>query len=121
MKILRALCLGFTMLAASFGNYTSAHAEGALAVGSDQRSGFSYNYRSGHEARERALNECGRGCSIKTMFSGSCVGFATDRTRGSTIYGWAEANNSGRAERKAADACSEYGGRNCSATSRCDG
>lgn len=51
-----------------------ALANGALAVDGNQgsRYGFSYNYPNMGGAEQRALSECGGGCSVVLRFSSGC-------------------------------------------------
>ena len=99
----------------------SASAEGSLAFGRNSaRSGVSYDYRSGRDADERALSECGsRDCRIVSRFSGQCAAIATGRNGG---FGWATRSRMGDAERAAIDNCRSEGNRGCSVEARgCDG
>ena len=85
---------------------------GALAV--DQRQGdqwgWAVDYETAAAAQERALRECGTGCSVVLTF-GRCAAYAADQDAYSTAVGWAEAYASGSAARQAALAeCRSRGG-----------
>jgi len=93
----------------------SAYANGALAIDGNQGSqyGFSYNYSSMAGAQNKALQECGGGCSIVKTFSRGCAAYAADQTSGSTAYGWGTAADSNSARNTAIQLCRNYGGTNC--------
>ena len=85
---------------------------GALAV--DQRQGdqwgWAVDYETAAAAQERALRECGAGCSVVLTF-GRCAAYAADQDADSTAVGWAEAYASGSAAQQAALAeCRSRGG-----------
>ena len=65
---------------------------GALAI--DQRQGdqwgWAVDYGTAAAAQERALGECGPGCSVVLTF-GRCAAYAADQDAESTAVGWAEA------------------------------
>lgn len=92
-----------------------ALANGALAIDSNQgdQYGFSYNHPSMGAAEQRALNECGRGCSVVLRFSSGCAAYAADQSRGSSIYGWYRAGSGGEAQNGAMNECRSRGGRSC--------
>jgi hypothetical protein len=120
VKVRHFILVAFAALAGAAILPAPAAADGALATGPQQRFGAGFNYRTPREARNRALEQCGGGCSIVTMFRHACAAYAADRSRGSSIFGWAEAPSASRAERRALENCEEYGGRNCRATVYCD-
>lgn len=93
----------------------SAHAAGALAIDSNQgqQYGFAYNYATIDEASQRALSECGDGCSIVQTYEQGCAAYAADQTPGSTIYGWGTADDSGSAQNTALQYCQSYSGNQC--------
>ena len=97
----------------------SAHAEGAIAVNRDGRTGISYNYRGPNAADERALSECGRSsCRIVHRFARACGAIATGRGGG---YGYASRPRRNQAEGAAIENCEAQGNRGCSIeTSGCD-
>jgi len=74
------------------------------------RYGYSYNYRSQHQADDRALRECGHGCVIITRFQG-CAALATGRY--GRAYGYAARSRKYRARSVAVSFCYKYGGRGC--------
>lgn len=99
----------------SVGFAPGAFAYGALAIDRNQGPayGFAYDYTTPSQAQQRALSECGGGCRVVQTFSGGCAAYAADQTRGSTIYGWAKASNSGSAQNTALRFCRERGGKRC--------
>ncbi len=99
----------------ALGVQAGAHANGALAIDENQgdQYGFAYNHPSMGAAEQRALNECGRGCSVVLRFSSGCAAYAADQARGSTAYGWATAGSAGTAQGNAMNECRSRGGRSC--------
>ncbi len=94
---------------------TTALANGALAIDGNQGDqwGFSYDHASMGEAESRALEECGSGCSVVQTFSSGCAAYAADQSSGSTIYGWATADDGSSAQAAALQFCRNYGGSSC--------
>jgi hypothetical protein len=92
-----------------------ALANGALAIDSNQgdQYGFSYNHPSMGAAEQRALSECGSGCSVVLRFSSGCAAYAADQSRGSSVYGWSQAGSGGAAQSGAMNECRSRGGRSC--------
>ncbi|MYN68508.1 MAG: SUMF1/EgtB/PvdO family nonheme iron enzyme [Acidobacteria bacterium] len=85
---------------------------GALAI--DERQGDQWGWAVDYEtvaaARERALRECGSGCSVVLTFE-RCAAYAADQAAASTAYGWAEDHASGEAARgRALSECRSLGG-----------
>ena len=76
---------------------------GALAI--DERQGDQYgwavDYETAGAAGQRALSECGSGCSVVLTFE-RCAAYAADQDTGSTVYGWAESYDSAAAARQRA-------------------
>ncbi|HYD58550.1 MAG TPA: DUF4189 domain-containing protein [Burkholderiales bacterium] len=93
----------------------TALANGALAIDGNQgdQYGFSYNHPSMGAAEQRALGECGSGCNVVLRFSSGCAAYAADQSRGSSIYGWYQANSGGSAQNGAMNECRSRGGRAC--------
>ncbi len=93
----------------------NAYAVGALAIDSNQGNsyGFSYGYPSSSEASNRALNECGSGCSVVKVFTGGCAAYAADQSPRSTVYGWATGPTSGQVQSSALQYCRNSGGSQC--------
>ena len=100
---------------AIFGAISSAGAAGAIAIGSCDRSGYSFDYANAALARTRALAECAkngdRTCRIVVNTRRNCGAFAVAGRCGAR--GWGAAPNRARAEAIALAQCSSYGGRNC--------
>ena len=85
---------------------------GVLAI--DERQGdqwgWAVDYETAAAAQERALGECGPGCSVVLTF-GRCAAYAADQDADSTAVGWAEAYASADDARQAALAeCRSRGG-----------
>ena len=85
---------------------------GALAV--DERQGdqwgWAVDYETASAAQERALGECGSGCSVVLTF-GRCAAYASDQDADSTAVGWAEAYATGSAAQQSAlSECRSRGG-----------
>ena len=88
---------------------------GALAI--DERRGDQYgwavDYETAGAARQRALSECGAGCSVVLTFN-RCGAYAADQDADSTAVGWAESYTSAAGARQAALAeCRSRGGTGC--------
>ena len=88
---------------------------GALVIDErrgDQR-GRVMDYETAAAAQERALRECGSGCSVVLTF-GQCAAYTANLDADSTAVAWAEAYASGAAARQAALAeCRSRGGSGC--------
>src|SRR5262245_14523170 len=93
----------------------SALAFGALAVDAIQgtRHGAASDQPTVAAARERALAECGGGCTVVITFHRFCAAFAADRTPGSLSWGRAAASTQAEAQDKAVDYCRLYDGKAC--------
>ena len=85
---------------------------GALAIDDRQGDqwGWAVDYATVAAAQERALQECGSGCSVVLTF-GRCAAYAADQDADSTAVGWAEAYASGTdARQRALSECRSRGG-----------
>lgn len=90
-------------------------AVGALAL--DERQGDQYGWAVDFEtaaaAGERALRECGPGCSVALTFE-RCAAYAADQDALSTAFGWGESYASADGARQRAVAeCRSRGGSGC--------
>lgn len=86
---------------------------GALAIDLRQGNqwGWAVNYSTRAAADQRALSECGYGCSIVMRFSNTCAAYAADQARGSTAYGWSYGSSSSSAvQNRALRECRSRGG-----------
>jgi hypothetical protein len=95
---------------------TAAFAYGALAIDSNHGGayGFSYDYSTMRDARNRALSECGGGCTVVVTFTSGCAAYAADQRSGSSVYGWTNNMPSrGAAQSGALAECRAHGGRQC--------
>ena len=84
---------------------------GALAVdeGQGDQYGWALDYETAGTAGQRALSECGPGCSVVLTFE-RCAAYAADQDAGSTVDGWAESYDSASGARQRALAeCSTRG------------
>ena len=105
---------------------TVARAAGALAIGTCDRFGYSYNHANPGLAQARALVECAKNgdarCRVVVNTRSNCGAFAVDASNRCGARGWGVAPNRRRAERIAIDQCFNYGGRNCRVQGwTCDG
>ena len=110
-----ALVLGaFVCLSASAAAQTLV---GALAIdeGQGDQYGWAVDYETVGTAGQRALSECGSGCSVVLTFE-RCAAYAADQDAGSTVYGWAESYDSSAGARQRALA--ECGSRGSGCTVR---
>ena len=84
---------------------------GALAIDESQgdQYGWAVDYQTAGTAGQRALSECGPGCSVVLTFE-RCAAYAADQDAGSTVDGWAESYDSASGARTRALAeCSTRG------------
>ena len=90
---------------------------GALAIDESQgdQYGWAVDYETAGAAGQRALSECGSGCSVVLTFE-RCAAYAADQDAGSTVYGWAESYDSAAGARQRALA--ECGSRGSGCTVR---
>ena len=105
------LC-GTVCMAASAAAQTPA---GALAIdeGQGDQYGWAVDYETTGAARQRALSECGSGCSVVLTFE-RCAAYAADQEAGSSAFGWAESyGSSGEARQRALSECGSRGGSGC--------
>lgn len=104
--LLSALGLGFTL---------QARANAALAINSNHgsRYGYGYDYPTMRKAEQKALKECGRGCSIVMRFRTGCGAYAADQTPGSSVHGTGAAGDSESAQDRALEQCRDRGGALC--------
>jgi serine/threonine-protein kinase len=84
---LTAICVALGLMAgcasAAFADDTYA----AIAYSKDSGTyGYANKYRSRREAEERALQECGPGCSVVMWVRNQCAGLAVGRGRGYGTY-----------------------------------
>ena len=118
METMKVLAWSALIVCVSLGTALSAAAQtpvGALAI--DERQGDQYgwavDYETASAAQERALRECGSGCSVVLMF-GRCAAYAADQDADSTAVGWAESFDSAAGARQAAlSECGSRGGARC--------
>ena len=118
METMKALAWSALVVCVSLGTALSAAAQtpvGALAI--DERQGDQYgwavDYETASAAQERALQECGSGCSVVLTF-GRCAAYAADQDADSTAVGWAESFDSAAGARQAAlSECGSRGGSGC--------
>ena len=85
---------------------------GALAL--DERRGdqwgWAVDYETAGAAQQRALSECGEGCSVVLTFA-RCAAYAADQDTDSTAIGWAESFvSAGEARQRALSECNSRGG-----------
>lgn len=93
----------------------NVEAAGALAIGSCDRHGYSYDYATLDQARTRALVECASGgdrsCHVVSEIAGGCAALAVSGNCGPR--GWSSAASRVDAEAIALDYCRQYGGAHC--------
>ena len=78
---------------------------GALATAEDGRFGWSHDYRTQFEADRKALQECGRRCSILFQFRDTCAAYATGY---GGAYGWERHDNERYAREIALERCLQH-------------
>lgn len=92
---------------------TSAHAEGALAIGSCGAYGYGFDFPSEAAAREAARRNCDGRCRVVAAFSRQCAAFVISGDNACGGYGWAVRPTLGRAQNAASRECYRNGGSNC--------
>ncbi|WEF32823.1 DUF4189 domain-containing protein [Pseudoduganella chitinolytica] len=99
----------------------AADSHGALAVDRADKFqyGFAYDYDRPDEARDRALDECGKrsqDCAVVLEFSGKgCVAYATVPAEQGDAFGWGTGRTKAQAKQQAREACEkESAGQACS-------
>ena len=88
---------------------------GALAIdeGRGDQYGWAVDYETAGAARQRALSECGSGCSAVLTFE-RCAAYAADQDASSTAFGWAESYGSAdEARQRALAECGSRDGSGC--------
>ena len=88
---------------------------GALAIdeGQGDQYGWAVDYETAGAAGQRALSECGSGCSVVLTFE-RCAAYAADQEAGSSAFGWAESyGSSTEARERALSECVSRGGSGC--------
>ena len=103
---MKAIAGSALVLCASVWMASSAAAQtpvGALAIDERQgdRYGWAVDYETAGTAGQRALSECGAGCSVVLTFE-RCAAYAADQDAGSTAYGWGESYDSASGARQRA-------------------
>ena len=91
----------------------AAGAYGALATSPAADFGYSYNYDSAEEARQRALVECAKHsseCKVKGTFQNTCVSIVK---ASNGAMGWAWGHGRAEDERLAMTECRNNKGNNC--------
>ena len=105
------VCVGLLVSAC----ISPAWAWGALAIDSNHgsRHGVAYDYADRTQAQQAALAACGVGCTVVVTFQRGCAAYAVDRSRGSSIYGWAAEELRAPAHNAALVNCAKAGGAAC--------
>jgi hypothetical protein len=92
----------------------TAHAAGALAVGTCGAYGYGYDFRKAADARAAAMRRCtGSGCKVVGTIRRGCAAMAVDAKQPCGSFGWAIDSHLGRAENLSLRRCYEFGGRDC--------
>jgi hypothetical protein len=113
MRIPLLSALVATTLAASATGAIAAEPYGALATSPDADYGYSFNYRTERDARDRAMRECAKyssKCAVKKVFTDTCVSIAS-ASNGAMGWAWGFAREEGN--RNAIKECRDNGGDNC--------
>ena len=92
----------------------TAHAAGALAIGSCGAYGEAFDYRTIAEASAGALAKChGEGCKVIAVTKKGCAAFAVDLVNACGGYGWGRGSHLGVTQNAALQACYKAGGKEC--------
>lgn len=90
----------------------------AIDYNHGNRWGYAYDYSTLSQATQRALSECGSGCSVVMTYAGQCGAYAVDRNRDSSAYGWSHASTASAAQTRALSECRTRGGAGASCVVR---
>jgi Domain of unknown function (DUF4189) len=113
-KMTRAGARMFVAATVFTAGVASAHAAGALAVGTCGTYGFAYDYRATDAARTAALGKCkGESCKIVTAVKSGCAAFAVDGRNFCGPNGYASATRLALAQNNALQQCYRFGGKDC--------
>ena len=91
----------------------AAGAYGAIATNSAADVGYSYNYDTEQQARDRALAECAKHskpCEVKNVIEDICVSVAWAK---SGHAGWAGGRGQAKNDQGALDGCRKSGATDC--------
>jgi len=92
----------------------TAHAAGALAVGTCRAYGYSYDFGDITAARRAALANCsGQNCKVVTTMRRNCAALANDASKACGVNGWAVRPRLGAAQNEALKLCYQRGGKDC--------
>src|SRR5258706_15874379 len=80
-------------------------AHGALATAEDGRFGWSHDYRTQFEADRKAVQECGRRCTILFQFRDTCAAYATGY---GGAFGWERSDDERYAREIALERCRQH-------------
>ena len=106
----RTIAAAFLLIAA----LGTAHAAGALAVGSCGAYGYGYDFHKVADARAAAMRKCtGNGCKVVGTIRRGCAAMAVDVKHPCGSFGWAIDSHLGRAENLSLRRCYEFGGKDC--------
>ncbi len=106
----RAVAAAFFLIAA----LGTAHAAGALAVGSCGAYGYGYDYRKEADARTAAMKKCsGASCKVVGIMRRGCAAMAIDARHPCGSFGWAINSHLGKAENLSLRRCYQFGGKDC--------
>jgi hypothetical protein len=102
------------MLASSSVALTSAHANGALAIGACGAYGYARGYANPAQAEAAALARCsGKHCKVVASVRGNCMAFAVELSNPCGPYGYATGPALARAQGGALRECQRNGGKDC--------
>ncbi|AXS39093.1 DUF4189 domain-containing protein [Breoghania sp. L-A4] len=103
MKILMKSLGMLAALAVLVAAAAAAERHGSLAYRADTGAfGYSHDFNNPRDADRRALQECGRGCSIVVRFKNGCGAYASAPNG---AYGWGVGPTRDAAEYTAFDEC----------------
>jgi len=92
----------------------SAHAAGALAVGSCGAYGEAHDFPNVAAARAAALRQCrGEQCQVVATLRGNCAAFSVDMANACGASGYASGPHLGKAQNAALKSCYGKGGKDC--------
>jgi hypothetical protein len=90
----------------------SAHAAGAIAIGTCGAYGVAYDYEQAAAASRAALGKCEGGCKVVPV-TRACGAIAIDGRNFCGPHGYAVAQRLGEAQNMALRQCYQFGGKDC--------
>lgn len=112
--LLAAAAVAASLCVTSVTRQDTAHAAGAMAVGTCAAYGYAFDFSDQAEAETAALQKCtGQQCRVVLGLKKTCAAFAIDGRKPCGPHGFASARTLGPAQNSALQQCYKYGGKEC--------